>query len=190
MTPAALCKCAACTIGARTPSSWPGSACRTARRAANTAGCPPACPECGLRRGVFFICAPRIISDPSAVDLSTGRPLYGVVQLQNNKGACCMSLDRRSFRVGVIAGVFLLSGVLVGVLFSAGSGWMSPGTSAPSLSPVALSASNGFPAVAKAAMPAVVNISTTRVVKSQGGHPASPFKDDPVFRHFFGDQIG
>ena len=100
-----------------------------------------------------------------------------------------MSLDRRSFRVGVIAGVFLLSGVLVGVLFSAGSGWMSPAASAPSLSPVALGGSNGFPAVARATMPAVVNISTTRVVKSQGGHPASPFMDDPVFRHFFGDQF-
>jgi serine protease Do len=100
-----------------------------------------------------------------------------------------MSIDRRSFRVGVIAGVFLLSGVLVGVLFSAGSGWMSPATSAPSLSPVALGGSNGFPAVAKATMPAVVNISTTRVVKSQGGHPAAPFMDDPVFRHFFGDEF-
>jgi len=100
-----------------------------------------------------------------------------------------MSIDRRSFRVGVIAGVFLLSGVLVGVLFSAGSGWMSPATSAPSLSPVALNGSNGFPAVAKATMPAVVNISTTRVVKNQGGHPAAPFMDDPVFRHFFGDEF-
>ncbi|HJX57865.1 MAG TPA: DegQ family serine endoprotease [Thiobacillus sp.] len=100
-----------------------------------------------------------------------------------------MSIDRRSFRVGILAGVFLLSGVLVGVLFSAGSGWMSPATSAPSLSPVALSGSNGFPAVAKATMPAVVNISTTRVVKSQGGHPAAPFMDDPVFRHFFGDEF-
>ena len=100
-----------------------------------------------------------------------------------------MSLDRRSFRVGVLAGVFLLSGVLVGVLFSAGSGWMSPAASAPSVSPVALAGSNGFPAVAKATMPAVVNISTTRVVKSQGGHPASPFMDDPMFRQFFGEQF-
>jgi len=99
-----------------------------------------------------------------------------------------MSLDRRSFRVGVIAGVFLLSGVLAGVLFSAGSGWMSTAVSAPSLSPVALGGSNGFPAVAKVTMPAVVNISTSRVVKTQGG-PASPFMDDPVFRHFFGDQF-
>jgi serine protease Do len=99
-----------------------------------------------------------------------------------------MSIDRRSFRIGILAGVFLLSGVLAGVLFSAGSGWMSKAESAPSLSTAALSGSNGFPAVAKATMPAVVNISTTRVVKSQGG-PASPFMDDPVFRHFFGDQF-
>ena len=42
-----------------------------------------------------------------------------------------MSLDRRSFRIGIIAGVFLLSGVLVGLALSAGSGWMSPAVSAP-----------------------------------------------------------
>ena len=99
-----------------------------------------------------------------------------------------MLLDRRSFRIGIIAGVFLLSGVLVGLGLSAGSGWMSPATSAPTVSPVALAGSNGFPAVAKATMPAVVNISTSRVVKSQGG-PASPFMDDPMFKHFFGDQF-
>ena len=97
-----------------------------------------------------------------------------------------MSLDRRSFRIGIIAGVFLLSGVLVGLALSAGSGWMSPAVSAPVA--VALGGSNGFPAVAKATMPAVVNISTSRVVKSQGG-PASPFMDDPMFKHFFGDQF-
>jgi serine protease Do len=100
-----------------------------------------------------------------------------------------MSIDRRSFRIGILAGVTLLSGVLVGVLFSAGSGWMSPATSAPSIAPVALAGSNGFPAVAKATMPAVVNISTTRVVKSQGMQ-ASPFADDPFFKHFFGEEFG
>jgi len=101
-----------------------------------------------------------------------------------------MSIDRRSFRIGIIAGVFLLSGVLVGVLFSAGSGWMSPAASAPAASPVAVTGgSNGFPAVAKATMPAVVNISTSRVVKSQGGQ-ASPFMNDPFFKHFFGEEFG
>jgi serine protease Do len=96
-----------------------------------------------------------------------------------------MSIDRRSFRIGIIAGVFLLSGVLVGILLSAGSGWMSPAVSAPA---AVVGGSNGFPAVARATMPAVVNISTSRVVKSQG-MPGSPFMDDPVFRHFFGDQF-
>ena len=101
-----------------------------------------------------------------------------------------MSLDRRSFRVGVMAGVFLLSGVLVGVLFSAGSGWMSPAASAQAASPVAVTGgSNGFPAVAKATMPAVVNISTTRTIK-QSGMPASPFMNDPLFKHFFGEEFG
>lgn len=36
--------------------------------------------------------------------------------------------------------------------------------------------------------PAVVNISTTRTVKIQGG--VNPFFDDPFFRRFFGDQFG
>jgi len=36
--------------------------------------------------------------------------------------------------------------------------------------------------------PAVVNISTTRTVKVQGG--VNPFFDDPFFRRFFGDQFG
>jgi serine protease Do len=99
-----------------------------------------------------------------------------------------MSIDRRSFRIGIVAGVFLLGGVLVGILLSAGSGSMSPAMSAGSVNSVALAGSNGFPAVAKTTMPAVVNISTTRVIKGQAGQ-ASPFMDDPVFRHFFGDQF-
>jgi serine protease Do len=100
-----------------------------------------------------------------------------------------MSIDRRSFRIGVIAGVFLLSGVLVGFLLTAGSGWVSPAVSAPVTNPVALAGgSNGFPAVAKATMPAVVNISTSRTVKNQGG-PAAPFMDDPMFRQFFGEEF-
>lgn len=40
--------------------------------------------------------------------------------------------------------------------------------------------------VVEAVRPAVVNISTTRTVKTQGN--ANPFMDDPFFRRFFGDQ--
>src|SRR5688572_7173990 len=42
-----------------------------------------------------------------------------------------------------------------------------------------------FAAAAKRAMPAVVNIYTSKETKIQ----RHPFMDDPVFRHFFGDQF-
>jgi len=48
---------------------------------------------------------------------------------------------------------------------------------------------NGFSAVIKPALPAVVNIRTSKMVKSQGNQ-MSPFFNDPMFRQFFGDQNG
>jgi serine protease Do len=101
-----------------------------------------------------------------------------------------MQLDRRSFRVGVIAGVFLLAGIITGVIFTARSGWMSEAQSAPPTATVlpAGTVPEGFAPVAKIAMPAVVNISTTRVIKQQPMQ-ASPFPDDPMFRQFFGDEF-
>jgi len=47
---------------------------------------------------------------------------------------------------------------------------------------------NGFASVLKPALPAVVNISTSKVVKQKQG--TSPFGNDPFFRQFFGDQFG
>ena len=41
--------------------------------------------------------------------------------------------------------------------------------------------------VAAAVKPAVVNISSTRTVKTQG--MANPFHNDPLFKRFFGDQF-
>jgi serine protease Do len=41
--------------------------------------------------------------------------------------------------------------------------------------------------LAEAVKPSVVNISTTRTVKLQGG--VNPFFDDPLFKRFFGDQF-
>jgi len=101
-----------------------------------------------------------------------------------------MRLHSRSFRIGILAGAFLIIGVVSGVLFTAGSGWVSPASSAPPL-PVALTgaAPNGFPAVARATMPGVVNISTSRTVK-QTGAQMSPFMNDPFFQHFFGEDFG
>ncbi len=49
--------------------------------------------------------------------------------------------------------------------------------------------SNGFAAVLKPVLPAVVNIHTSKVVK-QSRQSMMPFFNDPMFRQFFGDQPG
>ncbi|MGH9748181.1 MAG: DegQ family serine endoprotease [Candidatus Acidiferrales bacterium] len=55
--------------------------------------------------------------------------------------------------------------------------------------PISLgSFTNGFSAVLKPALPAVVNIHTSKVVKQHQGF--NPFGSDPMFRQFFGDQFG
>ena len=45
---------------------------------------------------------------------------------------------------------------------------------------------NGFASVLTLALPAVVNISSTKLVKNQN---IPDFLNDPLFRHFFGDQL-
>src|SRR5271154_6176497 len=63
-------------------------------------------------------------------------------------------------------------------------------TMARSSTPVSLgSFSNGFASVLKPALPAVVNIQTSKVVKSRASQ-MTPFFNDPAFRQFFGDQFG
>lgn len=47
---------------------------------------------------------------------------------------------------------------------------------------------NGFSSVLKPALPAVVNIHTSKVVKPR--QAMNPFGNDPMFRQFFGDQFG
>src|SRR5580700_9406863 len=46
---------------------------------------------------------------------------------------------------------------------------------------------NGFASILKPVLPAVVNISSSKVVKNKGEN--SPF-NDPFFRQFFGNQFG
>src|ERR1700678_4698423 len=66
----------------------------------------------------------------------------------------------------------------------------TPVTIAQNALPVSLgNFANGFSAVIKPALPAVVNIRTSKMVKSQGNQ-MSPFFNDPTFRQFFGDQFG
>ena len=104
-----------------------------------------------------------------------------------------MSIDRRSFKIGVIAGLFLVIGVAVGAVAvlrmkRADSATAFPGFSTQAL-PVKVDAGPDFVPIVKADLPAIVNISTTRIIKSPSQPMGSPFGEDPFFRQFFGDQF-
>jgi Do/DeqQ family serine protease len=65
-----------------------------------------------------------------------------------------------------------------------------PAAVAHDSSPVPLGTfANGFASVLKPALPAVVNIHTSKIVKPKAGE-SMPFFNDPFFRQFFGDQGG
>src|SRR5436190_23392845 len=105
-----------------------------------------------------------------------------------------MQLDRRSFKVGVLAGAFLIIGALGGILFTAGNQLGPVAHGAPEAAALPLAGGGAgapnFVPVVKSVMPAVVNVSTTRVVKGpQGGGDMGPMMDDPFFRHFFRDEF-
>jgi serine protease Do len=107
-----------------------------------------------------------------------------------------MSIDRRSFRAGLVAGLFLFVGLIGGVILSSRLGWMPVAGSAdqPRLPlPAPAGPQQNFVPVVKAVTPTVVNISTTRVVHAAGGggggEQMAPFMDDPFFRQFFGDEF-
>jgi serine protease Do len=97
-----------------------------------------------------------------------------------------------------VATVVVLVALAGGALLSQGvRNWTdhtvfgAPGTSIPisqNALPVSLgNFANGFSAVLKPALPAVVNISSSKVVKP-GRNQMSPMFNDPFFRQFFGDQ--
>jgi serine protease Do len=52
-----------------------------------------------------------------------------------------------------------------------------------------VSFANGFAPVAKAVLPAVVNIASSKTVHSSDSGTVSPFSNDPFFRQFFGDEF-
>jgi serine protease Do len=101
-----------------------------------------------------------------------------------------MFVDRRSFRLGILAGVFLFLGLVAGITVSARFGWFSAAESQepPARAAIAGGTPPNFVSVVKAVTPAVVNISTSRTVRGQGAD-MSPFMDDPFFRQFFGEEF-
>ena len=76
--------------------------------------------------------------------------------------------------------------------WSSGAVYGAPGpavTVARDNAPVPLGTfANGFASVLKPALPAVVNIHTSKIVKQKSYE--MPFFNDPFFRQFFGDQFG
>jgi serine protease Do len=89
--------------------------------------------------------------------------------------------------------IVLLAGIAIGLFLAADLQRFpfNPSYSAPKrpVSPGDLAGVGGdFVEVAKATKPAVVNISTTKVVRSRGA-PYSPFFNDPFFRRFLGDDF-
>ncbi len=92
-----------------------------------------------------------------------------------------------------IASVFiLLIGVFVGLVMSSHLGIMAPLPAKSSISSKSIERlselSEALSEVASVATPSVVNIATTRVIKSREETPFD-FFDDPFFRRFFGDQF-
>ena len=99
-----------------------------------------------------------------------------------------------------VAGVVVLVALVGGALLSQGfKNWTghtvfgapgSPIATSQNALPVSLgNFANGFSAVLKPALPAVVNISSSKVVKPERSQQPQVF-NDPMFRQFFGDQFG
>ncbi len=62
---------------------------------------------------------------------------------------------------------------------------------ATNTTPVSLGGfTNGFSAIVKPALPAVVNVSSSKVVKAPANSQMEPFFNDPMFKQFFGEQFG
>ena len=92
----------------------------------------------------------------------------------------------------VAASLLLVIGILVGLLLASRLNIMSQLTAKNQVSSRSVDTltqlSEALSDVAAVSTPSVVNISTTRVIKSRDEAPFD-FFDDPFFRRFFGDQL-
>jgi serine protease Do len=92
----------------------------------------------------------------------------------------------------VAASLLLLIGIFVGLLLASRLNLMSQLTAKSQVSSKSVETltqlSEALSEVAAVSTPSVVNISTTRVIKSRDEAPFD-FFDDPFFRRFFGDQF-
>ncbi len=104
--------------------------------------------------------------------------------------------DFKTVRRWITIAIFMIGlGIVVGVTISsnlnltpAGKAVSNEGKGAPPASTSLSRQDETFVEISKADTPAVVNISTTRMVKNEGG--PNPFFEDPFFRRFFGEEFG
>jgi serine protease Do len=98
----------------------------------------------------------------------------------------------RSSKFYLTAALILVIGIFVGLVLSSHVGIINTAPAKNQVSPktidILTQLSDAQSEVAAVATPSVVNISTTRVIKSRDEVPFDLF-DDPFFRRFFGDQI-
>ena len=117
--------------------------------------------------------------------------------------------EKGGFTRLVLGAAMVALGMMIGLLLATGFDWSSAGhavdeavtstsqgesTVTPVSRPLPVSVPPGaddqvFVRVADAATPAVVNISTTRVIHRRPGEGQSPFFKDPFFERFFGDEF-
>ncbi|MBI4689675.1 MAG: DegQ family serine endoprotease [Nitrospirae bacterium] len=100
-----------------------------------------------------------------------------------------MMFEKKSL---VFAAVFTIIGLIAGLVISSNFNFLSKAYTEEKISKEAIDTlskiGNAMAEVAGAVRPAVVNISSTRTIKTQG--MPSPFFNDPFFRRFFGDEFG
>ncbi len=98
----------------------------------------------------------------------------------------------RYWVAGGVIGAALLVGGLLGAAITSSRGQRIPLFVAAENSLVRggdVSFENGFTPMVQKVVPAVVNIFSSRIVRSQDT-PANPFLNDPFFRRFFGEDFG
>lgn len=102
-----------------------------------------------------------------------------------------MNVNRRSFAAGLLGGLVLAVSAIVVIttvrLDAAPVQSIASATTAAT--PLPSGPGANFSPIVKAVTPSVVNISTTRVVKSTELEELNPRFDDPMFRRFFGDEF-
>ncbi len=100
----------------------------------------------------------------------------------------------------MIGAILVSVGILIGLMVASDLEWTppiratDPAPPAPQMEPITpgpMLPGGGqvLVEVSKRVTPAVVNISTSRVVKGPQGAPLTPFFEDPFFRRFFGDEF-